>query len=257
MGKGAMEINQGRMERRNPGDTGVFNLFFDHVFVLSLPRRRDRLERFLAQWRERTGGEWKIEVAPGIDGRLTGCPDSWMPEPGMPEKERLGSWGCARAHLRIWEEAITRGWRNVLVFEDDCEFSLDFRNRLGAALARMPVRWDFLYLGGELVDPVRHPPRILNSCLLMPWKVNRTHAYAVNAGILPSAYRECSWLPSRPAVGVPARERWHIDWRLGNVQTLPETATLAVFPWIARQRGGGSDIEQEQSGEVENNTPIK
>jgi len=76
----------------------------DHVFYINLDKRTDRREHIEAEF-----AKYDIEAE-----RF-----SAIPRPGQ------GIVGCGLSHLAVIKLAKERGYKNVLIFEDDFEFGVD------------------------------------------------------------------------------------------------------------------------------------
>ncbi|XP_055964764.1 inactive glycosyltransferase 25 family member 3 [Sorex fumeus] len=135
---------------------------FDEVFVISLARRPERRQRMLSSL-------WEMEIAArvveAVDGRtLNGStlrrlgvellPGYQDPHSGRPLTK--GEVGCFLSHHSVWEEVVSRGLTQVLVFEDDVRFESNFRARLEQLMAEVQTQqlaWDLIYLGRKQVNP--------------------------------------------------------------------------------------------------------
>lgn len=109
-----------------------------HALVISLPRSKDRLDKFLAQ--NTFGGT--MEVIEAVDGSLL----PKVPE-GVPLRQ--GDLGCLLSHKKALEYARDEGWDMVLILEDDASFVADFNNKLNQAMRELPETWDMLWIGGN------------------------------------------------------------------------------------------------------------
>jgi len=101
--------------------------FVDGVFYINMDHRIDRKEQI----------EWEL--------RKVGLPFERFP--GIPTSP--GIIGCGYSHLAVLKEARQRGYRNVLIFEDDFQFILDktdFWNYMGKVLEDLPS-YDVIMLG--------------------------------------------------------------------------------------------------------------
>jgi GR25 family glycosyltransferase involved in LPS biosynthesis len=58
-----------------------------------------------------------------------------------------GEMGCACSHLKVWKDMVKRGFKRVLILEDDAEFSSLFKKRLALALDDWPKDADVVFLG--------------------------------------------------------------------------------------------------------------
>ncbi|KAG5211080.1 inactive glycosyltransferase 25 family member 3 isoform X7 [Ovis aries] len=135
---------------------------FDEVFVISLARRPDRRERMLTSlWEMEVSGR----VVDAVDGRMLNS--SVMRTLGVellpgyqdPYSGRTltkGEVGCFLSHYSIWEEVVTRGLAQVVVFEDDVRFESNFKGRLEQLMEEVEAEklpWDLIYLGRKQVNP--------------------------------------------------------------------------------------------------------
>lgn len=199
--------------------------YFDRVCVISLARREDRLNRFFAS----VPKAWpfcKIEAIRAVDGKVCRPPTWW--------KQGGGAWGCYRSHVGIIEDAINRGLKRVLIFEDDATFREDFAERAIAYFEALPSGWTQAYLGGQhLKVPIAIPG---NAAVLKCQDVNRTHAYAVQNGDgLLSLYK---WLNG----ATEWVDRCHIDHHYGRMHRKSESGYYAPAEWLCGQADGLSDI---------------
>ncbi|KAI4587628.1 hypothetical protein R6Z07F_003779 [Ovis aries] len=135
---------------------------FDEVFVISLARRPNRRERMLTSlWEMEVSGR----VVDAVDGRMLNS--SVMRTLGVellpgyqdPYSGRTltkGEVGCFLSHYSIWEEVVTRGLAQVVVFEDDVRFESNFKGRLEQLMEEVEAEklpWDLIYLGRKQVNP--------------------------------------------------------------------------------------------------------
>lgn len=191
---------------------------FDRVVVVTLARRVDRLEGFLARIRAANpylADNLELELA--VDGELCRPPDWWRTTPG--------AWGCYRSHLRIIEDALQDGVESVLIFEDDATFVDDFTPRAIAFFEALPSDWGQAYLGGQHLARARQAvPGIVEGV-----NINRTHAYALRgpAG-LQAAYR---WLCSSNRW----QDRHHVDHQYGRLHRNSELVAYAPQEWLCGQ----------------------
>ena len=59
-----------------------------------------------------------------------------------------GIFGCAQSHINIWKDIVSKGYENVLIFEDDVWLEKDFKKYL--EILETPEKWDILYLGASV-----------------------------------------------------------------------------------------------------------
>lgn len=189
----------------------------DEVFVLTLARRPDRLDRFQ---RNLVNLEWPFkapEVFLAVDGYAAAVPGNWPFTPG--------AWGCLRSHAMILQAAQTRGARSLLILEDDAIFPLSFAARVRQILNELPPTWEGLMMGGQHVrTPIGISER-LSRCR----GTVRTHCYAVRGPLLARLERAYS------------RGVGHADRILARLMTRFEF--YAPVPFLVGQAAGASDID--------------
>ena len=103
----------------------------DHIFYINLDHRKDRREEIE---RELDGFGLKYERFEAIY------------TPGF------GIVGCSYSHLEVLKLARARGYKNVLIFEDDFQFKVsksEFEDDL-AKLFELPTQFDICMLGYNL-----------------------------------------------------------------------------------------------------------
>ena len=147
------------------------------------------------------------------------------------EHKLLATWACMRSHLAVIAQAKARGWPEVLVLEDDCEFESYAPAVLRRVKAQLQSRdWTLLYLGGTLKKGGQ--ARRVSRNLLAVSRVRLAHAYVVRAELYDRILEEA------PRSGLP------LDWYYSEV-LLPATRAFFVQPELARQSLlVMSDIEQ-------------
>lgn len=209
------------------------------TFCLNLDRRPDRWERFVAEIRS-MGSAWPLPPVvrfAAVDGVLLERPDWWT--------SSAGAWGCLHSHLATIAAADRAVLESVAIFEDDAFFCPSFPDRYRRFAAEVPDDWDMIYLGGQHLDPKLRPPVPLagSTEVLVPWAVQRTHAYMVRH----TAYRllldlltDLDWVRN---VG------WfHVDRLLAWIMASGRLKVYCPRQWLVGQEGGSSDIFQQERG---------
>lgn len=192
---------------------------FDEAWVINLDRRADRWSRW-SRWSEALRS-LRFFPTPrrfsGVDGRR-GAP------PPRGWRATAGAWGCFQSHLRLWRDAIARGVRSVLVFEDDALLCDDFDAAAAQFAYSTPGDWDMVYFGGQH----NRPPRPINAHVVQCEGVLRTHAYGVCGELL------------RTLPGLLADSNTHVDVRLSELHAYWHV--YAPTRWLVGQCGGTSDV---------------
>lgn len=197
---------------------------FKQAFVINLPFKADRLEKFQTDcpWYD----EWDVKVWPAVHGDSVQHPSWW--------RAGRGAWGCYRSHLQILEHCYQQGIESYIVFEDDAIFRSDAREKLLKFMGEVPDDWQQIYLGGQLLHTDNHPPRKLSEHVYVPYNVNRTHCFAVHRRGYERLYTHLNETPFAPSE--------HVDHHSGR---LHETGTWNVYcpdKWIVGQDAGPSNI---------------
>ena len=210
--------------------------YFKQIAVINLDRRPDRWRQFVDHLAEI---DWPFRPPvrfSAVDGEVIPHPD-WF-QPGA------GAWACQLSHMRVIEEALKNQTENVLILEDDVRFPADLRERAARFLGQVPSDWHQLYLGGQHVLTDTQPPMELNSEVLTPYAVGRTHAYALHQPYYATLYRALSGFPTQAK-----NPNAHLDYRMVD---LHETGCYGIFApheWMAVQGDNLSDISCQQEGE--------
>lgn len=100
----------------------------DHVYLLNLPHRIDRLENARKQLTE-----YEYEVIQAVRGET-------------------GVMGLKSTLVAVFEDAIENRYNNILIFEDDVEIT-GTRAQVELAIKELPTNWDTLFLGGNIYMP--------------------------------------------------------------------------------------------------------
>lgn len=145
-------LTQARTQIENPFT------YFDAIFCLNLDEEQDRWREMTRRFRFLDIG-WRVERFPAVKAEH----------------------GCTRSFRRLVEEAQRRGYRNVLVLEDDAVFLDQTLPILADAVSELGrADWDLFYLGGCVWSrnfPYREGSRVLQR----PTGMTCTHAVAINA----------------------------------------------------------------------------
>lgn len=109
---------------------------FDHIYVINLAHRRDRLKEVRFQL-----GRLGLDLGSGPVARFDAC--RFEETEGFPT---TGARGCFHSHLAILHDALSAGYGSILILEDDLDFTPDIEARLPKALhALRPVDWSIFY----------------------------------------------------------------------------------------------------------------
>ena len=143
--------------------------YFDGAFYLNLDKRTERRESF-----ERRIKEIGIEVErfPAIQLKEEDVPN---PFNGIGWHIKIS---CTYSHFQMIKEAKKRGWKNCLIFEDDCVFEEGFVEKVKLCIEELKhLNWDIFYMGGEPDNPCES---ISDNLALCKAGLYGTHAYVIN-----------------------------------------------------------------------------
>ena len=107
--------------------------FFQHIYCINLPNRTDRRDIVYKEF-ERLGIQKRVEFIEGLIGE------------GFTNIER-GEKGCTLSHIKCLQDAKEKGYKNILIFEDDVCFSSNFQKKIEDSISELPINWDLFYLG--------------------------------------------------------------------------------------------------------------
>lgn len=142
---------------------------FEHIYLINLERRPDRLEAATKQLQSMGISFERIQAVDGdnINFELTTSAHAW----------NKNSAALAMTTLNILKDAKEKGYKSILIFEDDIEFTYNAKYLLSKVKGLKNDEWDMLHFG--TVDKVR-PTKYNNS-----WdKITNSfccHAYAINS----------------------------------------------------------------------------
>jgi glycosyl transferase family 25 len=175
-------------------DSEFLQHYFDKIFVLSLPRFIGRHKRVLQNLQglpfEFFWGSDKLK----LDSKR-------LQQDGIYDEQKatalqrlgrvmnLGEIACALSHRSIYETMIRKGWKRVLVMEDDVLPCYEVLSSLPDALLELPADWELVYLGylkHEKVTPRLRVKQLFYKLLslagLMKWN------YTMVCNLLPKPY---------------------------------------------------------------------
>lgn len=201
--------------------------YFERAYVLNLPFKSDRLQRFESTVPPIFGN---VEVWPAVHGDSIRHPTWWT--------SGSGAWGCYRSHLQILEHCYQQRIESYIVFEDDAIFRQPFDDDFQAFWDELPDDWEMIYLGGQLLHEIAHPPKRISEHVYAPYNVNRTHCLAVHSRGYEKLYRH---LHERMIPGD------HIDHHLGRLHESENLRIYCPHKWIVGQADGHSNISGQNN----------
>jgi hypothetical protein len=200
--------------------------YFERIVVINLPQRLDRRREMEAQLRNLS---LQAEFFPAVQVTVQ---DDWP---------SLGARGCFLSHYTVLKNALESGVRNVLILEDDLDFSPSLPSSQPELLSQISTQpWDFLYLGH--IEPVPSQSSGDPQLLLWTTALQTLHFYAVNQTVLPRLVAYLEQVQSRPD-GHPLGGPQHVDGAISMFRAQnPDVTTLIASPAMGSQRSSLSDI---------------
>lgn len=137
----------------DPVTAGLFEKYFDKIFVVSIERATDRH----AQVRKQLEG-LQFEFYFGADKQLFDWEkmkaDAVVYDEARAKKlhrvgkaMNAGEVACALSHRGLYEHIVAQGYRRVLIFEDDVVPLTQNLSHLSAVINELPDNWGLVYFG--------------------------------------------------------------------------------------------------------------
>ena len=122
----------------------------DDCYVINLDRRKDRLEKLLANSPELNNRLQRVSAVDGKTLQLTPAIARLFRPHDFGWKKPV--MGCALSHLGVWWQLANErdDINSYLILEDDVKFSPDWEKRWKEAADSLPEGWDVIYFGGIL-----------------------------------------------------------------------------------------------------------
>jgi len=198
---------------KNPFD------FFNKIYCINLDRRSDRWEKVSKEFES-------IEIYGRVERFSAFELDIFE------DKKRNACYGNHTSHAKCIKNAFSKGFNNVLIFEDDVMFLEKTIETLSGATLQLPLNWDLLYLGVNIERPAYQ----VNKNLARLTFAYSTHAYAVNLKNVNLFMK-----------------LWEINSDIGTIHNdvsyneliIPNFNCLSCVPIIAIQQPSYSDIEEK------------
>ena len=132
-------------------DFTTLNNFFDHIYVISLRRaigRQEEIKKNLAGLHyDFFWGEDKQDHSI-VDVTLNGIYDETMAVKNHRYHKTFsgGQICCAWSHRNVYKEILDKGYKKVLILEDDVIAHKDIEIISPLVFSELPANWDLLYL---------------------------------------------------------------------------------------------------------------
>lgn len=209
----------------------------DRIYVINLPHRTDRRAEISEQLRK-VGFDISsppVTVFPAV-----------RPEDSGPFSS-VGARGCFLSHLGVLKDALERNYEQILILEDDADFSVDLLSLDAASIPPMlELSWTFFYLGywveASPGKPNQHVPPLLTASSTTP--IQTLHAVMVRRTAIEKLVPYLEAMLARPP-GDPAGGPMHVDGAYSWFrEEHPELTTVMPPTQWAIQRSSKTDIAQ-------------
>jgi len=131
--------------------------YFDKIYVINLDQRKDRLEQVQDQLKN--ANITKFERIPGV--KITDKEFEKIPKENyakfktsvikkeQKDKYIKGRLGQRQAHLNCIKDAKEKGYKKILILEDDVLVNSDANQLFSKIINEFEGNWDLLYIGGD------------------------------------------------------------------------------------------------------------
>ncbi len=136
----------------SPDISKILSGYFDKIFVVTIPRFKDRQERVSERLRGLPFEFFYGQDKEQIDEKAMLAAGEYAPQLTQTYSRRKqnlmkGEIACAISHKNLYKHIIHQGLKRVLVLEDDVVIIEENMQHLKEALAELPENWDLVYLG--------------------------------------------------------------------------------------------------------------
>lgn len=192
--------------------------YFDKIYCINLDSSTDRWIETVKEFEK--WGITGVERYSAVNGDTLNI-----------ESEILipGEIGITMTHINIINECKKRGYKNVLIMEDDVYFTEDIL-KFNEYMESLPNDWSLFYLGGMQLGG--KPPIPINKNILKVNHVLMLHCFAINSNIFDLILEL-----------IPNLEK-QVDHYYIDIQKI--FPTYLTNPYIAYQRVGFSDIQKKE-----------
>lgn len=130
--------------------------YFDHCYVLSIPRAKDRQANIIKQF-----NDCPFEFSMGMDGikedRNELIKNGVFDEKCAKKRDShnrtlsIGDIACSWGQRNIYKKILQNGYKNTIIFEDDVIVNFDALKMIEKALDKVPSDADLIYWGWESI----------------------------------------------------------------------------------------------------------
>lgn len=207
---------------------------FEHLYVINLVYRKDRLEEIWDQLSKLNIGK--------DEPNITIFPASRPPDAGgFPS---IGARGCFESHLNILRDAQAKGYKSILILEDDCNFIAETPRFINSAAQDFASGKWALFYGGALNRPSLKTVEFSRNidCILSEYGVMGSHCVGIAGDQIAPLSDYFTAMLGR-SEGDPKGGPMHVDGAYSWFRREhSHAATFLAKPEIAYQRSSATDV---------------
>lgn len=194
--------------------------YFDKIYCINLDHRKDRWDdsvKELQKW----GLLDEVERFNAINGKDIITDNNFI---------NKGEMGILLTHKTIIEECVEKKYKNILIIEDDIEFTSEI-DKIDDYMSSIPEKWDMIYFGGNHNTHMGNKLNFVNDKIL---KLNMTygiHCVAINNTIFDLI------------INLLDKQKKPVDVYYSDIQKAYDC--YGMHPSVALQRESFSDIQNE------------
>ncbi len=188
----------------------------DKKYVISLDHRQDRKDSAILEFQK--AGVENVIFFPGFNTRRTGVIARTLKNPGTT--------GCYLSHQFLIHEAYANKYKNILIMEDDLQFSENFNEKFQKAWSEVPPNYDLVWIGSNEVKKNQSTP--ISDNVSIPGQVWGAHCYLISTSGINKIY---NYLNSTPMTN-------HVDVIINNI---PGLVQFSLNPSLCSQKAMGTD----------------
>lgn len=150
----------------------MINNYFDKIFCINLDRRKDRWDETVVELKKWGLFEFVDRVS-AVDGNV--IENNIYPV-------NNGELGLIETHLKLIKEAKDKGYKNILLIEDDIEFTEEIKN-IDLYFGELPEKWDMLWFGGNHNKHMGNKINLINDKIIKCNNTYSTHCIGINHSV--------------------------------------------------------------------------
>lgn len=197
--------------------------WFDNIYVINLDSRPDRLEKVTEEFNKLS---LSFERVSAVDGNTFNL--KWVENNNIPGWTK-GAAGLVETTIKILEDAKAKGYKSILICEDDILFSDRIKEFTDTFKLPDSASWDMFFFG--FIHERR--PRVITNNIISLRRSYCCHCYAINERVY-DEYLEQLKLRNMP-----------IDWVTAGVFQ-PSGRCLATSKSVVYQKPDYSNIRNQQ-----------